>query len=193
MNGKENQRVALTRRLLKEALTELLQKKSIRRITVVELCERAGINRSTFYTHYGCAQDVLREMEDDLIGELEAIWQRERGKQAKSHAWRSEQLCIYLKEHAETARIILGVNGVDSEFAGKLIHSCFVREVFQEFTSTRFDVREADMLFCFLTRGQYSMIRHWLLEDDSLTPQEMSRLVNDVGLHGWMKAEESEG
>lgn len=39
MNRQENQRVALTKRLLKEQLTTLLQKKSIQKITVVELCQ----------------------------------------------------------------------------------------------------------------------------------------------------------
>ena len=75
MNKHENQRLMLTKRLLKEHLTELLQEKSIQKITVVELCSGAGIHRSTFYTHYGCVLDVFKEMEDDFIAELEEIWQ----------------------------------------------------------------------------------------------------------------------
>lgn len=188
MNKHENQRVMLTKRLLKEHLTELLQEKSIQKITVVELCSGAGIHRSTFYTHYGCVLDVFKEMEDDFIAELEEIWQNERNKRPKLPEWRTETLCKYLKEHEKTARTVLGNNGVDSEFAGKLIHSCFIREAFQEDISDRFDADTADMLFYFLSRGQYSMVRHWLLENDGISPEKMSWLINDVARNGWIKS-----
>ena len=35
-----------------EALIELLEKKDFEYITVKEICEKAGVNRSTFYLHY---------------------------------------------------------------------------------------------------------------------------------------------
>ena len=51
MEGRENQRVMLTRRLIKESLTGLLAEESIHKISIRALCERAGINRSTFYKY----------------------------------------------------------------------------------------------------------------------------------------------
>ncbi len=59
---KESQRVRLTRRLLKESLFELLKNKSISKISVSELCVKAGINRTTFYAHYGSQYDVLQDI-----------------------------------------------------------------------------------------------------------------------------------
>ncbi len=38
--------------LMDEALIHLLTKKDIGYITVKEICEKAGVNRSTFYLHY---------------------------------------------------------------------------------------------------------------------------------------------
>ncbi|MGN0529199.1 MAG: TetR/AcrR family transcriptional regulator [Eubacterium sp.] len=73
MDKKENQRIALTKRLLKESLQKLMQNKNIQNITVSELCEKAGINRSTFYNHYGCPGDVLKEMELEVIYDLEQL------------------------------------------------------------------------------------------------------------------------
>lgn len=188
MNRQENQRVALTKRLLKEQLTTLLQKKSIQKITVVELCKGAGINRSTFYTHYGCVSDVLKEMENDFIDGLEQIWQKERTKSPSFTQWRVELLCEYLKKHETLSKTILRHNDVQSEFAEKLIESYFVRDIFHQLTSPRFSADASDMLFYFLTRGQYSLIRHWLLENNSMTPHEVSLLVNDIGQNGWMRS-----
>ena len=44
-------RRTLTKRLIREALLELLKTKSIQKISVRELCDAAGINRTTFYNH----------------------------------------------------------------------------------------------------------------------------------------------
>ena len=38
--------------LMDEALLLLLEKKDYDYITIKEICEKAGVNRSTFYLHY---------------------------------------------------------------------------------------------------------------------------------------------
>ena len=44
-----------------EALIALMQKKDFEYITVKELCDKAGVNRSTFYLHYENMADLLEE------------------------------------------------------------------------------------------------------------------------------------
>ena len=44
-----------------KALIELLEKKDFEYITIKEICERAGVNRSTFYLHYENTSDLLAE------------------------------------------------------------------------------------------------------------------------------------
>lgn len=47
--------------LMDEALILLLEKKEYPFITVKEICEKAGVNRSTFYLHYESIDDLLSE------------------------------------------------------------------------------------------------------------------------------------
>lgn len=47
--------------LMNQALIELLYKKDYDYITVKEICEKAGVNRSTFYLHYETINDLLEE------------------------------------------------------------------------------------------------------------------------------------
>lgn len=47
--------------LMDEALLALLEKKEYAYITVKEICEKAGVNRSTFYLHYETADELLKE------------------------------------------------------------------------------------------------------------------------------------
>ena len=44
-----------------EALIALLEKKEFSYITVKEICDTAGVNRSTFYLHYENTGDLLKE------------------------------------------------------------------------------------------------------------------------------------
>lgn len=44
-----------------EALIDLLEVKDLEYITVKEICEKAGVNRSTFYLHYETIADLVNE------------------------------------------------------------------------------------------------------------------------------------
>lgn len=47
-----------------KAFLELLSQKDFVFITVKEICEKAGVNRSTFYLHYETVADLLSESAD---------------------------------------------------------------------------------------------------------------------------------
>ncbi len=50
-----------------EALLSLLEKKEFDYITVKEICEKAGVNRSTFYLHYENTADLLKEATQHVL------------------------------------------------------------------------------------------------------------------------------
>ena len=52
------------------ALISLLKKKSFDYITVSEICEEAGVNRSTFYLHYETIGDLLVETTRYLLDDF---------------------------------------------------------------------------------------------------------------------------
>ena len=66
----EDLRVIKTKRIIKNALIDLMSEKEVSRITITELSERALINRKTFYRHYETISDVVRELEHELISEF---------------------------------------------------------------------------------------------------------------------------
>ena len=49
---KQDRRIRKTRKLLLHGLTQLMEKKSIKHITVRELTDLCDLNRATFYLHY---------------------------------------------------------------------------------------------------------------------------------------------
>lgn len=53
-----------------EAFLDLLSRKDFAYITVKEICEKAGVNRSTFYLHYETIGDLLSESIDYMNGKF---------------------------------------------------------------------------------------------------------------------------
>lgn len=53
--------------LMDEALIKLLAEKDIEFISVKEICEKAGVNRSTFYLHYETLGDILEETTEYVV------------------------------------------------------------------------------------------------------------------------------
>ena len=66
----ETRRVRMTKRLMKDALLELLERKNLANISVKELCETADVHRTTFYLHYTDPSDLLREIEQDFLDQI---------------------------------------------------------------------------------------------------------------------------
>src|SRR5690348_3590113 len=58
-------RIVRTRKMLRDALVELLEEMDIEKISVNRLTQRATINRVTFYLHYRDISDMLEKMADD--------------------------------------------------------------------------------------------------------------------------------
>lgn len=120
MRNGENQRIRLTKRLLHEALVRLLEKSTIQKISVTQLCEEAGINRATFYRHYGSPADVLREMELDLIDGLQETMGEGYTGESSSFRRQAGLVCDYLWKHSQEAKLFFGNTGLSSDFAVKL-------------------------------------------------------------------------
>lgn len=66
----ENQRVRLSKMMLKDALVDLLQEKPLSKISVLEICETAQINRTTFYKYYGSQLVLLNDIESDFLSQM---------------------------------------------------------------------------------------------------------------------------
>lgn len=69
MNRSESKYFATDVRMDK-AFLELLEKKEFSYITVKEICEKAGVNRSTFYLHYETVDDLLTESAQYIINQF---------------------------------------------------------------------------------------------------------------------------
>ena len=173
MEHKENQRVLLTKRLLKEGLLRLLWEKNLEQINVSELCRVAGINRATFYKHYAIPQDVLRDIQQDVVKEIKAMAPGERtAETAKAYL---SDICAYLYANRPLICILLKTN-TDEELVA-MFSEANRRYWGQYQQHVSMDEDSVQLMVTFFSSGGYYLIRQWLLEDVRKTPDEVSDLV----------------
>lgn len=60
----------MTKRMMKDALLELMQKQDLASISVTALCDAADVNRSTYYNYYTNPSDLLHEAEEDFLSSI---------------------------------------------------------------------------------------------------------------------------
>ncbi|HCR68475.1 MAG TPA: hypothetical protein DIV43_04890 [Erysipelotrichaceae bacterium] len=109
-----NRKIQITKRCIREALFECLKEKDINKITISSLCEKADINRSTFYKYYGSQYDVIKEMEQEVI----QLINEQLNDQPKETSF--IQLLQFLKSNKETIKIFFECN-VDNEFPKQVL------------------------------------------------------------------------
>lgn len=173
---KENQRVTITKRLLKESLLRLIRKKEIDHITITELCSEAEINRATFYRHYTTPKDVLIDIEFDMLYEIkERCGTPKSLPEIKKYL---DEMCRYMYEHADLICLLLECNSY-TDFVNLLNE--FYSFVVAEQSSTNpllgYDEDSLKLITTYFAGGGYFLMRQWLTEDIHKTPEEISDLI----------------
>lgn len=173
---KENQRIAISKHLLKTSLLRLLQKKHITKISISELCQEAEINRTTFYRHYETPNDVLMEIASDYIKDFRKF----SSSLNTSHNLYNEvvQLCRFIYSHADMAKLLIRNNTNDGitkifqelcdDFVGK-------RKVL--YKGAPVDDDTLRLFNSFFSVGIYTLISRWLIEDIPKSPEEIANLI----------------
>lgn len=159
-------RVQFTKSRFQQAVVELLEEKSIGAVSVKELCDRAGLNRGTFYLHYSEPMDVLHELENRLVDKI-------MGDYFGGEDILTDRLRLMLSERKAYAAI-LGRHG-DPAFLARACHLAYetVKPYFAaKETSAEEKVPEA---FQFIFAGCTWIICDWLKASKPTPPEQLAK------------------
>lgn len=175
-----DKRVRYTRLFLRESLIELLKLKPIARITVKELCEKADINRATYYSHYSDPSDQLHKIEAEFMEGISSyLDSHSLSGSGNSYLSAVTKIMEYIEENRELCRVLLGGNG-DADFQQEIME--FLRQrVFDAWSSA---IPDREYAYTFVATGSIGVARKWLFkESERETPEEIAsiivRLVNE--------------
>ncbi len=166
MNTKNNQRTRLSKILLKNALMDLLSEKgSVTKISVRELCERADLNRSTFYAHYSEPKELLEEVEAELLDATREHLQKIGAENdIGAHRYLLSFL-IYIKENDKPFRTLL-IDAGDPEFRSKFMQQSIIQ--FVENLDIAFPKEQEQYIYSYILNGSTGVIIQWMRSDYSI-------------------------
>jgi AcrR family transcriptional regulator len=171
----ENQRIRLSKQLLRQSLIDLLNEKSIHKISVREICDRAEVNRSTFYKYYGSQYDLFQEMEDEILRQVSNHLSTELTNKVGDLSQVTNLMTI-VGENAQLCRILINHN-VDPEFPDALINLPYLRKWIDGRFLTVYSKPEMEYVYVLVINGGYSMIKMWLNKDDREPPEVIAELL----------------
>src|SRR3954453_2919872 len=99
-----DQRVTRTRKNLRTALVTLILERGWDATSVMDVCGRAAVGRSTFYLHFADKEDLLVSGFDDLLEELQV---HRRSAAAGSFAF-VEALIEHARDNTRLHRAMVG-------------------------------------------------------------------------------------
>lgn len=174
--AKLNQRVAISKYLMKEALLKLLKEKSIGKISVSELCKEAEINRTTFYRYYETPRDILQEIALDCIKEL--LDQTVISPNTQDIREFATRLCVFLHEHSSIAKLFVENDAeIDLTEIFQILSKQFLGSRTVLYRGQVVDDDTLRLMNTFFSSGIYALIRQWLTEDISKAPEEIAELL----------------
>jgi len=173
-------RVKRTRKLLRDALVELVREQGFEAMTVSDLSERAMINRATFYRHYRDKHDLLARCMDDVMDALQSQLRPPLSKSGEmdhdAPAANLEALLTHVAEYADFYRLMLGR-------AETAVFSDRIREYMRQVTSDRMQlmmdrntiqpVVPVELILDFFASAYVGAVTWWVRQGCPGTIQEM--------------------
>lgn len=173
----ENKRVKLTKTLIHNGLTELLAEKTLDKIKISELCERAGVHRSTFYKYYGSQYDVINEIQLLVFDKIQKLISDSKEKNYRDGLVAVLKLLHsgFPKEHISYAHSV-----IEHDIVKKLAELPVITPLLNQYAGVRFNDWELEYSKQFFVTGALSIIKHWLLHDENRSPSDIADLIINI-------------
>ena len=170
-----------------KALLSLLEKKPFEYVTISELCEEAGVNRSTFYLHYENTADLLKEATAYVLDnfssyfsvDMESITSKYANCDLQELNFINEKyLHPYLSFIKENQRLFAAVLSQPTTFDSKAIFQRLFDDVFNPILDRfHYPRDEQHYVMMFYLNGITAIITEWLKEDCRKNIADISEII----------------
>lgn len=187
LNGSEDLRVQKTIDAIQKTFEEMICEMDYEKITVKELCERARINKKTFYRYY----DVL----DDLLAELQGIMSQEYIKRVENYRIPEEldkinrEFFLYSVEKGMVYEKITcsgSYHYIRNKMMDNVIDSTWGKSTWLKLL----DTYRQNILLSFVQSASIEMYRRWVTDGKQIPLEEIIEMSNQLlcaGVNGFVE------
>lgn len=167
--NKHEVKFANTAKRIQQALIDLLNTKDFYEISISEICEKANINRSTFYSHYDNTYDLLKETQESLLQEFKDHFDIDENfiltaNKENSYLLVPEYIVPFLEYVRNNRKIFKVYMNNLGNFNSELTYSQILNQLLVPICS-RFGVSDnktIDYMCTFFINGILAIVKNWL-------------------------------
>lgn len=175
---KTDARVRYTRQIIQHVFIDLLKQKPINKITVKEICEKAEINRSTFYKHYEDVYHLMHKLEESALNQLELLLF------GSAHNGNIHVLTTLLTSLLEYKDLLtsLTAKSPDSDFLNRLAERCSQYAVSHLASGDEDHLSNPDKqcVYSYLAGGTTMLIKHWMKTGAKEAPAVIAEKIDNL-------------
>ncbi|CEM62813.1 TetR/AcrR family transcriptional regulator [Treponema phagedenis] len=168
MNIKNNKRKRASIEKIEKIFAQLLQKKEINKISVTEICKKAGINRTTFYANYLDIFDLAEKIGKKAIDDFNELYEEEVKSQYNSNDFL--KLFSHIKENQLLYKTYFKL-GIDSNFK--------IRRYDTKLAEKYYSNKYIDYHIEYFRAGITAIIKMWLNNNCDLEPEEVFQIIKE--------------
>ncbi len=183
----QDRRSIRSRKMIYNALIDLIEEKGLDGFTVSDITERADLNRSTFYSHFKDRDHLIRCFEDDFfagLGDIEAMIAEVTPEELVDASIGERPLeCLvklfdYLRENSDLLLALIGPSG-DIRFEHMIIDNLCVSIVDKILNHKYKDnpTRLVKYYTAFIASASLGIVRMWLEDNMVESSEEMARIM----------------
>ncbi len=184
-NKNVDRRIRKTKSQLRQGLTELLEEKSVKDITVRELSERIDINRGTFYLHYKDIYDMVEQIQTEMFKDFHSVLDKHTTKSLNGKPLPMLiDVFLFVAENSDMCKVLISKNG-DVAFLNQLKDLVKNRclndwiEIFNTEKSQNFE-----HFYSFIVAGCIGLLQSWLESGLKESPEQMASLAEQMIMTG---------
>jgi AcrR family transcriptional regulator len=190
---KQDRRSQRTRHLVNTAMIELILEKPYDAISVQDILDRAGIGRSTFYTHYFDKEDVLTSIADQM---LEIFGQQFSQRNVEHGLIPCLELFQHVQQNYHNFRSLL--RGHAGEVLWEAAQTTLSRTIEQALTNASAvkcpPAVPLPVVAQYLAGSFLNLLKWWLRAEMPYTPEHMESIFQQLALPGvWATVEGKKG
>lgn len=168
--------------VIRQALFELLETKSLDEITVVDICTKADVNRGTFYKYYRDVPDLYDKTEDSLVEEIYTLMQEFHSKDFQDRFFFKEILSILTSNREFT---YIAKNKTFSDRLAKKLLAFFIPYLQQMLRAKCPTASEEDsaLLLEYILGGCIRVVSYWLKGGMQISIDDIDRQLSAMISH----------
>lgn len=182
MAEKTDRRVRYTKMVLKQSLLGLMGDRPIEKITVKDICEKADINRGTFYSHYADPYDLLTQIENELFDEILASV--ESTLKVESISGLLDKIFDSIMNNIELCRVLFSDHG-DKVFVRRIMYIARDRSIAEwKKMIPSAKTEQLERLYTFFASGCVAIVQDWFQNGMKESPKELSDFIEKISANG---------